>query len=161
MRSHALYLIIALLFLYPDELDLLKILGRVKSNGSWRPKQLAPHHWDFQPKPCWPPVQLSICSDIALPPAMLERSTFGCMFCILQVHCLNSFSETPRYIIVLKISAVWFVWLYVCNTLKQISFCSPVPSYLSMHFLSMQNQAFCTHRLEAKCFIFIIFKVLC
>lgn len=154
MRSHALYLIIALLFLYPDELDLLKILGRVKSNGSCRPKQLAPHHWRLSAQ-----AMLTLC--IALPPTLLEKSTLGCIFCILQVHCLNSFSETPRYIIVLKISALWFVWLCVCNTLKQISFCSPVPSYLSMHFLSMQNQALCTHRLEAKCFIFIIFKVLC
>lgn len=45
MRSRALCLIIALLFLYPDKWDLLKILGRVKSNGHGDQSNLAPHHW--------------------------------------------------------------------------------------------------------------------
>lgn len=141
MRSHALYLIIALLFLYPDELDLLKILGRVKSNGSWRPKQLAPHHWDFQPKPCWPPVQLSICSDIALPPAMLERSTFGCMFCILQVHCLNSFSETPPPLHYCSQNKCCLICLTLCLQYSKTDFILFSSAKLSEHAFSFHAES--------------------
>lgn len=86
-----------------------------------------------------------------------------------ELFCLTFFKHIiriplwrpPWYPIVPQINAFWFVWLCVCNALKQNPCYSLAPSYVSTHFLSMQNQVFCTNRLGAKCFIFIIFKVLC
>lgn len=141
MRSHALCLITALLFLYPDKSDLLKILGRVKSNGHGDQSNLAPHHW-------WLSAQamlLTLCSAEHLQwhrtahNRAREEHLSTCLFCILQVHCLNSLSEPPplHYCSQSKCS---MIYLTLCLQYPKTDFILFSSTKLSEHALSFHTE---------------------
>lgn len=96
-----------------------------------------------QSKTCWPSLfsWSSAMPQVFWPQKCQKTALLAACFaffqCTIRIPSLTL--PQPRYIIILKINALWFVGLCVCNTLKQIPFCSLVPSYLSMNFLSVKN----------------------